>query len=163
MAEAGRRTPIVMPERRSPANPPPVNGILGHYERRSIAGKALFWGLLVGIVGFCLDYVFKLLRLPWLTERAFENLFEATIFTFLVWALLKARQKHVQRRFKEVGYLNHHIRNSLSIIEMAERTVSEPVQHSEMVKGASMRIRRCVERISRDEDCEINEKSPQEP
>jgi hypothetical protein len=33
----------------------------------------------------------------------------------------------------------------------------------EMVKKASTRIRRCVERISREEDCEINEKHPQEP
>ncbi len=162
MAEASR-APVVMPERRSTANLPPANGVLKHYERRSITSKALFWGSLVGIVGFCLDYVFKLLRLPWLRERAFENLFEAAIFTFLVWALLKAREKQLQRRFKEVGYLNHHIRNSLTIIELAEGSITEPVRHSEMVKGASSRIRRCVERISRDEDCEINEKSPQEP
>ena len=74
--------------------------------------------------------------------------------------VLSARDRRLRQRFKEVGYLNHHIRNSLAVIEMAEGYISEADQRLEMVKKASLRIRRCVEKISREEDCEINEQSP---
>lgn len=46
---------------------------------------------------------------------------------------------------------------------MAESNVAEAEQRLEMVKDASSRIRRCVEKISRQQDLEINEKEPQKP
>ena len=52
-------------------------------------------------------------------------------------------------------YLNHHIRNALTIIEMVEGYVDETGRRLEMVKIASTRIRRCVGKISREEHCEI--------
>ena len=81
----------------------------------------------------------------------------------MVYSVLHERDRRLRRRFKEVGYLNHHIRNSLTVIEMAEGYVSEAEERLQMVKNASSRIRRCVEKISRQEDCEIDEQYPQEP
>jgi len=121
------------------------------------------WGLLVTLVGLALDYGFRRMRWPWFTERLVENSIEGAFFTVLVWGLLSARERQTRRRFKELRYLNHHIRNSLSIIEMAEGQVAEASQRLEMVKTASARIRRCIERISREEECEINEEFPHEP
>jgi hypothetical protein len=46
---------------------------------------------------------------------------------------------------------------------MAESNITDAEKHIEMVKDASSRIRRCVEKISRQEDSEINEKEPQKP
>jgi hypothetical protein len=140
-----------------------MNGVLAHYERRSIVAKAIAWGVLVVVVGLSLDYLVRMVRLPWLQERIVENTIEGVLFTLLVWVVLKAREEHLRRRFKEVGYLNHHIRNSLTVIEMAEGYVHEPGQRLEMVKNASSRIRRCIEKVSRNEDCEIDHHLPHEP
>jgi hypothetical protein len=46
---------------------------------------------------------------------------------------------------------------------MAEGYVAEANQRLDMVKQASSRIRQCIEKISQQEDCEISERSPQEP
>lgn len=56
-----------------------------------------------------------------------------------------------------------HIRNSLTVIEMAEGYVAEADRRLDMVKKASTRIRSCIEKISRAEDVEISEQSPHEP
>jgi broad-specificity NMP kinase len=140
-----------------------MDALLRHYERRNIIAKAVVWGLLVALVGLSLDYEVSQLRWPWLHERMLKNMIEGVFVGFLVWVVLTAREKRLRQRFKELGYLNHHIRNSLAVIEMAEGYVSEANERLEMVKNASTRIRRCIEKISREEDCEINEQSPQEP
>ncbi len=140
-----------------------MSPVLRQYEKRSVIAKAVIWGTLVTFVGVALDYFASLLRWPWLQERFVEHAIEGAFFTLLVWAVLSARDRRLQRRFKEVGYLNHHIRNALTVIEMAEGYVAEADQRLEMVKKASSRIRQCIEKISRWEDCEIDEQSPQEP
>ena len=130
---------------------------------RSLAAKALGWGLLVTVIGLSLDYLVRQLHWRWFDERLLENVIEGAFFTALVWIVLDAREKRLRRRFKEVGYLNHHIRNSPTVIEMAEGHVAEAAERLKMVSNASTRIRRCIEKISREDDCEINEQSPQEP
>ena len=134
-----------------------------HHENRSVIGKAVMGGILIAFVGLFLDYVVRQLQWPWLSERFLENIIEGAVFTLIIWAVLDDREKRLQRRFKELGYLNHHIRNSLTVIEMAEGYVAEADERLHMVNAASKRIRRCVDRISREEDCEINQQSPQEP
>jgi hypothetical protein len=141
----------------------PMNPVLMHYERRSVVAKAAIWGILVTFVGVSLDYFVSLLGWAWLQERFVENAIEGAFFALLVCLVLRARERRLQQRFKEVGYLNHHIRNSLTVIEMAEGYVAEADQRLEMVKKASSRIRHCIEKISREEDVEINEKSPHQP
>jgi hypothetical protein len=141
----------------------PVNRLLRRYEQRSVVVRAVMWGVLIGFIGFLLDYSIGRLHWSWLTERILENTFEGALFTLLIWAFLKAREKGLQRRFKQVGYLNHHVRNSLTVIEMAGGYVPEASRRLEMIKSASTRIRRCIEKVSREEDCEINPQAPQEP
>jgi hypothetical protein len=133
------------------------------YERRGILGKTIAWSLIVLLVGLLLDRLAHSMTLPWHWERLCENVVEAIIIGIFVYAFLDAREKRLRRRFKELGYLNHHIRNALTIIEMAESNITDAEKHIEMVKDASSRIRCCVEKISRQEDTEINEKEPQKP
>jgi hypothetical protein len=140
-----------------------MNAFLGHYERRSVVAKAMMWGLLVALVGLMLDYMVRQLQWPWFRERLLESAVEGMFFALVVWIVLSARERRRRQRFKEVGYLNHHIRNSLAVIEMAEGYVGEADERLKMVKKASTRIRRCIEKISREEDCEINEQAPHEP
>jgi hypothetical protein len=156
--------PILI-RRDTPVSPAPsrLGRFLEHYERRSIVGKAILWGALVILVGLLLDYFVGLLGLPRLEERIVENTIEGVLFIALVYSVLHERDRRLRRRFKEVGYLNHHIRNSLTVIEMAEGYVGEADQRLEMVKQASKRIRSCIEKISREEDCEISKQTPHEP
>ena len=42
---------------------------------------------------------------------------ERMIVGVFVFTLIDAKEKRIQRRFKELAYLNHHIRNALTIIE----------------------------------------------
>jgi hypothetical protein len=140
-----------------------ISSFLRFYEARSVTVRAIFWGVLVVFVGFWLDSLVGLIPLSRLTERIAGNVIEGVFFTVLIWAFINARQKRRQRRLKEMTYLNHHIRNSLTVIEFAEGQATQPPQHAEMVKKASRRIRRCIERISENENCEIDEEFPEEP
>ena len=132
---------------------------LKHYDRRRLTEKAVFWGLLVVFIGVPVDYLAWSFHWSFIPEHIAVNVIQGALFSVLVWFFFKAR---LQRRFKEVGYLNHHIRNSLATISMAE-VIPESNQRLQMVTQATTRIQRCVEKISRDEDCEINQQFPQEP
>jgi hypothetical protein len=138
----------------------PTNFLLKHFERRSVVAIAVMCALLVSVVGMLLGYSVTLFHLPWLNERVVENIIEGVWFGLLMWAFLKAREKRLRQRANEVGYLNHHIRNSL---QMADGYVTEAGQRSELITHASTRIRLCVEKISREGDCEINDNSPEQP
>jgi hypothetical protein len=134
------------------------------YESWGVLRRTLIWVMVVFATGLLLDVLFhSALGWPWIHERLLRNAIEALIVGVFVFTLIDAKEKRTQRRFKELGYLNHHIRNALTIIDMAESNVTEAEKHIELVKGASSRIRRCVEKISREQDLEINEKEPQKP
>jgi hypothetical protein len=137
--------------------------LLTYYERRSKLVKAILWGLWIAVIGLAFDYLIRHLHLQWFIERVVENLFEGIFFGALVWIVLSIQERRIRQRFREVGYLNHHIRNSLTIIEMAEAHVAEANERLKLIQKASARIRRCVEKISRDEDVAISERFPEEP
>jgi hypothetical protein len=136
-----------------------VSTLLKHYERRRLTEKAIVWGLIVIFIGVPVDYLTWRLRWSFLPEHIVVNVIQGILFSVFVWFFFKTR---LERRFKEVGYLNHHIRNSLTTINLAE-VIPESSQRLAMVSQATTRIQRCVEKISRDDDCEINDESPQEP
>jgi hypothetical protein len=141
-----------------------IEPFIKRYEGWGALGKTVLWVVVVFLTGMLLDLFLHIaLGWPWIHERLLENAIEALIIGVFVFTLIDAREKRIQRRFKEVGYLNHHIRNALTIIEMAESSITDAEKHIEMVKAASSRIRRCVEKISRQDDSEINEKEPQQP
>jgi hypothetical protein len=140
-----------------------TNFLLKHFERRSVFAIAVMCALSISAVGMLLDYSVRLFHLSWLNERVVENIVQGVWFGLLIWVFLNARNKRLQQRFNELRYLNHHIRNSLATIQMADGYVTEAGQRSELIADASRRIRLCVEKISREEDCAINERCPQRP
>ena len=136
-----------------------ANIFLIHFERRRLAEKAVIWGAVVAIFGIAVDYGTWRFHWPWLREHVVVNVIQGSLFALFAWLFFKAR---LQRRFKEVGYLNHHIRNSLATINLAE-VIPESDERMQMVAQATIRIQRCVEKITREEDCEIDERFPSEP
>ena len=140
-----------------------MNLLPKHFERRSVIAMAAMWGLVVTALGMSLDYFVMRFHWPWLGERLIENTMEGVLFALFMWVFLKSREERFRQRFHELGYLNHHIRNSLATIQMADGYVAEAAQRSQMIADASKRIRLCVDKISREQDCKINERSPEQP
>ncbi len=140
-----------------------TNLLLKHYERRSVVPRAVMWGVLIGAIGMSLDSSVAVFHWRWVGERLVENTIEGVLFALFMWVFLNAREKRLQQRFKEVGYLNHHIRNALATIQMADGYVADVAQRSELIANASTRIRLCVEKISRQQDCTIDDRSPERP
>ena len=69
-----------------------------------------------------------------------------------VGTLLKNRERRIRRRFEEIGYLNHHIRNALAVIEMAQNYAKEAEEREDLIASSSLRIRLCLQKVSREED-----------
>jgi hypothetical protein len=137
---------------------------IARFETLGVFGKTVVWVLVVFLIGLVPDlFLHSAFSWPWMHERLLEHAIESVMIGIFVFTLIDAKEKRIQRRFKELGYLNHHIRNALTIIEMAESNVTEAQERLDMIKDASSRIRRCVEKISRQEDTKINEKEPQKP
>lgn len=155
--------PVTSTSQRHVSEAWPVKIFFKQYEKCGLVGKAIFWAVLVSVVGTALDYGIWCIQLPWLREHVVVNTVQGIFLGVAVWIFLKAQDSRLQRRFKEVGYLNHHIRNSLVTINLAEHCIPESAQRLELITKATTRIERCIEKISRDEDCEVDQQSPQEP
>jgi hypothetical protein len=126
--------------------------IVAKYDRAPLWMRAGSWGFIVFAVGYPLDYILHGLSLSWQSERLAENSVEAAIIVLAVATVLKNRDRHIRRRFQEIGYLNHHIRNALAVIEMAQRYVNEVEEREELVSSSSLRIQLCLQKVSREED-----------
>lgn len=135
---------------------------LTRYERRGIVARAVTVGVVVSIAGFLLDALLHHLSLTWLRERLVGNVIEGIVLTGVVAVVIRTGDQRVHRRFVEIGYLNHHIRNSLTIIQFSEQ-VSEREKRYAMIHEACTRIQRSLEKVSRHEDCCIDDNNPQQP
>ena len=100
------------------------------------------------------------LGLSWYWERLACNVLEAIILTLIASYLLRLREERVLRRKREIGYLNHHVRNSLALIEMAAQQVKDTDQRENVVRGASRRICKVLEQLSHNEDVSIDTENP---
>jgi hypothetical protein len=77
-------------------------------------------------------------------------------------SLFAAYLYHLQdKRRRQVQYLNHHIRNALSLISMADHLPPNSEQRKTAVRGASRRICSVLEQMSRDEDVSIHGQDPE--
>jgi hypothetical protein len=126
--------------------------IVARYDQAPLWPRAAIWGFIVLVLGYVLDVILHVFNLPWRSERLAENSIEAAIILLAVATLLKNRDRRIRRRFQEIGYLNHHIRNALAVIEMAQSHVKEAEERKELVSSSSLRIQLCLQKVSRQED-----------
>jgi hypothetical protein len=115
-------------------------------------GRAFLIGLLAAALGFALDGLAHLLRYHWITERLFENIVEGFIIGFVVFWLSRARDKRMERRMREIGFLNHHIRNAMQAIELAAKGVADAQQRVAVIELSIQRVMETLSRISRESD-----------
>jgi len=76
---------------------------------------------------------------------------EMVIVTALVTIVIEQRRKRAIRRTLELAFLNHHIRNSISQMVMAQY-VADPQQHERVLREAFSRISQTLFRIADAED-----------
>ena len=122
------------------------------YDHAPLWTRAAFWGLIVFVVGYSLDDILHSCNLSWQPEQLAQNSIEAVIITLAVATLLKSRDRRIKRRFQEIGYLNHHIRNALAVIEMAQNFAKKAEEREELVSSSTLRIQLCLQKVSRQED-----------
>ena len=137
-----------------------VEWLVCKFNRVPAWTRAAIWGWIVFLVTSALDaaffqFLFGLTRMH-LQAILFADFSSAVLIGWIMFIVLHKREEILTKRFREIGYLNHHVRNALMVIENAEYVVKEQ-QRKSMVLEETARIRKCVERISRIDDVEISE------
>jgi|GEM_PF-5842049 hypothetical protein len=136
--------------------------IVGHYRQvveHSRVGHSIFYGVIAFITIFAIDLVWHYgARWDWIWERVTRDIVEATAVAIIAGHLFHLREERILRRHREVKYLNHHVRNALSLITVAQQTLTE--EQAIAVRKASNRICSVLEQLSRGEEVSIDEEEP---
>jgi len=96
-------------------------------------------GVVVAFIGFALNTVRMQGNASWYVSAATGAVVEAVIVTVLVTIVIEQRRKRSIRRTLELAFLNHHIRNAITQMSMAQY-VADPQQHERLVQEAVGRI-----------------------
>jgi hypothetical protein len=139
-----------------------------HDRRQPFWIYAVIFGVIVLVLGQVLDIVIhwfyrEPFSLQWRIERIWVNFIEGALAGIVAYFILSIRERRIQRRLREIGYLNHHIRNALSAIVLSQEIGMDTKQRIGMVRDSSDRIQRCLSKVSRHEDVTDYADTPQEP
>jgi hypothetical protein len=139
-----------------------------HDHRRPFWIQAVIFAGVVMVAGLLLDIVIHRLYqtpfpLQWWKERLWENSIEGALAGVIAYFILSIRERRIQKRLREIAYLNHHIRNALTTIVLSQEFEMDTKQRITMVRDSSDRIQRCLTRISRQADVSEYDDTPHEP
>jgi hypothetical protein len=108
-------------------------------------------GVVVGLIGVALNAVRFYANASWDVSAMTAAVVETVIVTALVTIVIEQRRKRAIRRTLELAFLNHHIRNAITQMSMAEY-VADPQQHERLVREAVGRISEALFRIANSAD-----------
>jgi len=108
-------------------------------------------GAVVAFIGLAMDAARWRGNTSWSVSATTTAVVEAVIIAGLVTIVLEGRRKRAIRRTLEIAFLNHHIRNAITQMSMAEY-VSDPQQHERLVREAVGRISEALFRIANSAD-----------
>jgi hypothetical protein len=108
-------------------------------------------GIVVAFVGVALDAVRWHGNTSWYVSVTTAAVVEAVIVTALVTMVIEGRRKRAIRRTLELAFLNHHIRNAITQMSMAQY-VADPHRHERLVREAVDRISEALFRIANSAD-----------
>jgi hypothetical protein len=124
---------------------------IDHFFDLPLWARGLLVGFLAGLLGLVLDVAAHAFGYPWLYERLFENSIEGFFIGVIVFWLSLLREKRRQRRMREIGYLNHHIRNAMQAIELAVKDAAD-VQERMVIDLSVRHVIATLSRITRGSD-----------
>jgi hypothetical protein len=125
-------------------------------------GRAALVGVVVAVLGVAMDEAARAFEYPWFFERVLENVVEGVVIGFVVYWMSCLREKRIERRMREIGFLNHHIRNAMQTITLAATETADPQQRAAMIDMSISRVVETLARINRESD-ELNLESPAHP
>ena len=122
-------------------------------------GVAIAYALLAFVVIFGVDIIWNPpgARWSWFWPRMIRDVIEASAVALLASYLYRLREK----RHRQLRYLNNHLCNALTVLQMAEHLAPDSQSRAAIVNNALDRISVVVEQISRDEDMSINHQEPE--
>lgn len=122
------------------------------YFDLSCMDRAFLVGFLAALVGYALDQVAHLFGYPWYVERLLENAVEGFVIGSVVYWFNCLREKRMVRRMREIGFLNHHIRNAMQAIELAATGIADAQQRVVVIDQSVHRVVETLSRINRETD-----------
>ena len=128
---------------------------INHYFDLTLWSRAVVVGILAALLGLILDEAARLFGYPWFYERFLENAVEGLFIGVIVFWLSILREGRMQRRMREIAYLNHHIRNAMQTIELVSVGIADAQQRMELINVSVRRVTKTLSRISRETD-ELN-------
>ena len=108
-------------------------------------------GIAVAAVGVALNAVQWYGGNSWYATATTAAVVEAVVVTALVTIVIEGRRKRAIRRTLELAFLNHHIRNAIMQLSMAQY-VADPQKHERFVREAVDRISEALFRIANSAD-----------
>ena len=142
----------------------PRKSFLEHYfalTDYSQSARIIVYGVVAFAIIYGIDLLGHSLGWNWYLERLVCNLLEAIILAWTAAHLSGLREERIVRRAREIGYLNHHVRNSLSLIQMAAQQLKDMEKRERVVRKGSNRICSVLEQLSRNEDVSIDNVVPE--
>jgi hypothetical protein len=115
-------------------------------------GRAVLVGLVTAGLGVAMDEAARAFEYPWFFERVLENVFEGLVIGFVVYWMSRLREKRLERRMREISFLNHHIRNAMQTITLAATDIADAQQRMAMIDLSVRRVVETLSRISRESD-----------
>jgi len=108
-------------------------------------------GIVVALVGVALTGMRWLGNSAWYVNATAGAVAETVIVTVLLTMVLEGRRKRAIRRTLELAFLNHHIRNAITQMSMAQY-VTDSQHHERFVREAVDRISEALFRIANSAD-----------
>ena len=115
-------------------------------------GRAVLVGVVVAVLGVAMDEAARAFEYPWFFERVLENVFEGLVIGLVVYWMSHLREKRMERRMREIGFLNHHIRNAMQTITLVAAETADAQQRMAMIDVSVRRVVETLSRINRESD-----------
>ncbi|SRR6266567_960814 len=130
---------------------------------RSSFFRALIFGSFLGLLGEVWSLVVHSRGLNYFDEVWIQNIFTGSAAFVLVFVYFEERRLRYSNRMEEIAFLNHHIRNALTAINLS-RYAGDDSMRLEIVSDASQRIERTLRKISEQEHVSLDsdESAPNE-
>ena len=121
-------------------------------------GRGVLVGLVTVALGVAMDEATRVFEYPWFFERVLENVFEGLVIGYVVYWMGLLRERRMERRMREIGFLNHHIRNAMQTITLAATEMADAQQRMAIIDQSVRRVVETLSTISRESD-ELNVES----
>jgi hypothetical protein len=122
---------------------------------RSSFFRALIFGSFLGLLGEAWALVVHSRGLNYFDEIWIQNVFTGSVAFGLVFIYMEERRLRYTNRMEEIAFLNHHIRNALTAINLSSYAGDDSLR-LEIVSDASRRIESTLRKISEQEHVSLD-------